>query len=298
MTGAGNDTRLVGKVVAVTGAARGLGAEIARHCARAGARVAVCDIAREDGRRTAAEIVRAGGDARYFELDVADEGAWQRALVELKDAFGALHVLVNNAGIIARSPLATLSVADWRRVIEINLTGPFIGTKLTAPLIRDAGGGSIINISSVAGFAGHPDCAYGASKWGLRGLTKSAALNFAGWGVRVNSVHPSMVLTPLQDTAPPGYIDAAYAAIPLGRPATPEEVARVVVFTCLGRCSLHDRVRGAGGWRTDRCRYGAHARPDAKDACRKTRERLRGASLHVALGTSLAARPVECGNVR
>ena len=154
MTGAGNDTRLAGKVVAVTGAARGLGAEIARHCARAGARVAVCDIAREDGRRTAAEIVRAGGDARYFELDVADEGAWQRALVELKDAFGALHVLVNNAGIIARSPLATLSVADWRRVIEINLTGPFIGTKLTAPLIRDAGGGSIINISSVAGFAG------------------------------------------------------------------------------------------------------------------------------------------------
>jgi 3alpha(or 20beta)-hydroxysteroid dehydrogenase len=226
---AGNG-RLAGKVVAVTGAARGLGAEIALHCARNGARVAVCDIARDQGMQVAANIAGAGGEARYIDLDVTDEDAWRSALTDVAAAFGALHVLVNNAGIIARSPFATLAAADWRRVIEVNLTGPFLGTKLAAPLIRDAGGGSIVNVSSVAGFDGHPDCAYGASKWGLRGLTKSAALNFAGWNVRVNSVHPSMVVTPLQDTAPPGYREAASAAIPLGRPAMPEEVARVVIF--------------------------------------------------------------------
>jgi 3alpha(or 20beta)-hydroxysteroid dehydrogenase len=226
----GRDDRLAGKVVAVTGAASGLGAAIALHCARHGARVAVCDIASEQGAQVAVEIAKAGGKACYFDLDVTDEAAWQQTLSRIRDEFGALHVLVNNAGIIARSPFASMPATDWRLVIEINLTGPFLGTKTAAPLIRNAGGGSIINISSVAGFSGHPDCAYGASKWGLRGLTKSAALNFANWGIRVNSVHPSMIITPLQETAPPGYVEAASAAIPLGRPATPEEVARVVVF--------------------------------------------------------------------
>lgn len=230
--------RLAGKTTIVTGAARGLGAEIARVCARHGGRIAVCDVLGDAGQQTADSIVRGGGEARYFHLDVTDEAAWQRELAAVHKAFGAIHVLVNNAGVIARQPIMSMSASSWRHVIEVNLTGPFLGTKAAAPLIRDSGGGSIVNISSIAAFGAHHDGAYGASKWGLRGFTKTAALDFAPWRIRVNSVHPAMIMTPLQDTAPPGHAEASNAAIPMGRPATAEEIANVVLFLASDEASF------------------------------------------------------------
>ncbi|MEI9806216.1 MAG: glucose 1-dehydrogenase [Pseudolabrys sp.] len=222
--------RLANKVILVTGAASGLGSEIANQCVLQGARIAIGDVNNDKGSQVVEKIREIGGDARYFHLDVTDEKSWQRALSDINGAFGGVHGLVNNAGIIARKPFTEVSLDDWKRVLDINLTGPFLGTKLTAPYLKGSGGGSIVNISSTAGFSAHPDCAYSASKWGVRGLTKSAALNYSSWGIRINSVHPAMIMTPLQLTAPPGYMEASNAAIPLGRPAQAAEVARIVVF--------------------------------------------------------------------
>ena len=161
-----------------------------------------------------------------------------RALASIDSQAGALHVLVNNAGIISRHNIQGMPTAVWRRVLDINLTGAFLGMRLTAPLIARSGGGAMVNISSVAGLAAHPDPAYVASKWGLRGLTKTAAVEFAASGIRVNSVHPAMIMTELQHSAPPGYAEASNQAIPLGRAAEAEEVAAAVLFLACDESSF------------------------------------------------------------
>jgi 3alpha(or 20beta)-hydroxysteroid dehydrogenase len=231
-------TRFDGQTALVTGAARGLGLAIAEALAWQGAYVFLGDVDVAVA-ETAAQALREGGfKARAIALDVTDEAAWQQVIDTIEAETGGLHVLVNNAGIISRHSIASMPTEIWQRVLDINLTGPFFGMRLTAPLIARSGGGAIVNISSIAGMAAHPDPIYAASKWGLRGLTKTAAVEFAASGIRVNSVHPAMIMTELQNSAPPGYAEASTSAIVLGRPAEASEVAAAVAFLACAESSF------------------------------------------------------------
>ncbi len=222
--------RLNGKAALITGASRGQGAAEARLFAAEGAKVLLCDVLDEEGEAVAQAIRDDGHTAHYQHLDVTDEAAWQAAVDYGAQEFGGLHALVNNAGIGLRKPsMLETSREDWQRVLDVNLTGPFLGTKAAAPVLRDSGGGAIVNIGSIAGYTGHFATAYSAAKWGLRGLTKSAAMEFAPWNIRVNAVHPGIVDTPII-AGSDDFRDAMEWMTPLDRVAEPEEIASVVLF--------------------------------------------------------------------
>lgn len=220
-----------GMVVAVTGAAQGQGAAEVRELASRGAAVVILDVRDEAGEALAGELTDAGGTAEFQHLDVTDEGAWAALATHVQERHGRLDGLVNNAGVAYRYGLMETPAEDFTRVLGVNLVGPFLGTKALAPLIRDSGGGAIVNIGSAAGMTGHFSAAYSSSKWGLRGLTKVAAMEFAPWKIRVNAVHPGIVNTALVpgDTKFP---DAMVAHTPLGWVSEPSEVAGVVAFLC------------------------------------------------------------------
>ncbi len=223
--------KLEGKVALVTGAANGQGAATARLFAAEGAKVVLTDVAEDAGRRVAEEINAAGGAARFFRLDVATESDWTRVLPEVRSAFGGLHVLINNAGVISRKKIVDMGAEDWHRVMNVNLTGALFGMKHCAPIMRDCGGGAIVNVSSIGGLMAHFDAAYGASKWGLRGLTKSAAIEFVDWKIRVNSIHPGQIEnTSFVAQAVPGHVETTRKVIPMGRQGTPEETAKLMLF--------------------------------------------------------------------
>jgi 3alpha(or 20beta)-hydroxysteroid dehydrogenase len=223
--------RLTGKVALVTGAANGQGAAIARLLAREGAAVVATDIDDVGGRACVAEIAAAGDQALYLHHDVADWLSWEAAIATAVDAFGSLNILVNNAGMVTRKTIAEMGMEDWRRALDVNLTGPMIGMKLAAPVIRDSGGGSIVNNSSVAAMMAHYDAPYAASKWGLRGVTKTAAVEFAPWNIRVNSIHPGQIEgTALFASATQALTESLRASIPMGRGGTPDECANLVLF--------------------------------------------------------------------
>ncbi|GLI27513.1 3-alpha-(or 20-beta)-hydroxysteroid dehydrogenase [Agromyces rhizosphaerae] len=215
--------RLDGRVALVTGAARGLGAAYARALTREGARVVVADVLDDAGEALVAELL----GARYLHLDVTDQAHWESAVVDIVAEAGRLDVLVNNAGIADRGSLRSYTLERWQRMMDVNVTGTFLGLKVVSAAMREAGnGGSIVNISSVEGLRGSIALhGYVASKFAVRGLTKSAALELARDGIRVNSVHPGFI-----DTAMTADMDPADAGIPLGRPAAPEEVAELIVF--------------------------------------------------------------------
>lgn len=215
------------KVVLITGAASGMGASHARALGASGWRVAAADIA--DTTALVDEIVGTGGVATGHLLDVTDPEAWGRVMADVAATYGALHGLVNNAGISRRLHFMDTSVEIWRQVMAVNLDGPFYGIRTAAPLLRDSGGGSIVNISSISGQIGYFSPSYSSSKWGLRGLTKSAAGELAGWGIRVNSVHPGLVETPLLANSD-AFVTSAVASIPAGRMARPEEITEIVRF--------------------------------------------------------------------
>jgi 3alpha(or 20beta)-hydroxysteroid dehydrogenase len=219
-----------GKVALITGGAGGLGTATARLFGVMGATVLACDVqpCPKDGWIEGMSGI--GCEVRYVVLDVVREDDWRRVARSVHEEFGRIDVLVNNAGVILRRGVIDTALADWRRVLDINLTGAFLGTQCMAPLMRDAGGGAIVNVSSTAGLIAHADAAYTTSKWALRGLTKTSALELVRWGIRVNSVHPATIATPLTSAGPPGHIEANRHAIPMGREATAEEVAQVIAF--------------------------------------------------------------------
>jgi 3alpha(or 20beta)-hydroxysteroid dehydrogenase len=224
--------RLNGKVAIVTGAARGQGAAIARRFVEEGARVTVADIRDDLGKELAAEL---GSAAIYQHLDVTSEEDWTAAVAETLSSFGHLNVLVNNAGILHFSSIVDTSLADYERVIRVNQTGTFLGMRAVIPAMTEAGAGSIINVSSVEGIAGSAYLsAYAASKFAVRGMTKCAALELGKLNIRVNSVHPGAIDTPMAGEAVGGIeIDMAKVGkrvAGLRRVGQPEEIASLQVF--------------------------------------------------------------------
>ena len=225
--------RLEGKVAIVTGGAHGMGAAEARLFAREGARVVIADIREEDARQVEAEIAEAGGEAMFVELNVADEAAWESAVQQTVARFGKLDVLVNNAGISGSRETDFRSTDAWDRLMSINARGVFLGMKYAIPEMQKAGGGAIVNISSISGIVGqeyvHPG--YNASKGAVRIVTKAAAVQHAGEGIRVNSVHPGMMPPMLgSENRDPAQRQASLANVPMGRPGEVDEVANAVLF--------------------------------------------------------------------
>ncbi|MFB7111687.1 glucose 1-dehydrogenase [Streptomyces sp. NPDC001698] len=241
---------LTGKSVIITGGARGLGAEAARQAIAAGANVVITDVLDDEGKATAAEL---GANARFLHHDVTSEEDWQRVADFTVAEFGGIHGLVNNAGISTGQLLEAESVEHFRKVLDINLTGVFIGMKTVIPAMKESGSGSIVNISSAAGLMGLALTAgYGASKWGVRGLTKIGAVELGTARIRVNSVHPGMTYTPMTASVgiEPG--EGKYPNTPMGRVGEPSEIAGAVVFLLSDAASY---VTGAelavdGGWTT------------------------------------------------
>ncbi len=227
--------RFANRTVIVTGAARGMGASHARGFVAEGANVVIADLLEQQGRTLADEL---GEHAIFSRLDVTSDRDWAATVADAEKAFGPVSVLVNNAGIVRFGVIVETEPATWRQVIDINLTGAYLGIRAVASSMRKAGGGAIVNISSGAGFtATFGLAAYVASKWGLRGLTKTAALELGHDNIRVNSIHPGAIRTPiLADHAPDAAAMAAtmagagvgLSAIP--RIAEPAEITRLVLF--------------------------------------------------------------------
>jgi 3alpha(or 20beta)-hydroxysteroid dehydrogenase len=221
--------RLDGKVALITGGARGQGADEARLFASEGASVVITDVLDDDGKQTAADI---GSAATFHHHDVTSEAEWTSVVEAVIAEHGQLDVLVNNAGVLAISPLVMTTEQEYRRVIDVNQVGVFLGMKAVVPHMCERQRGSIINISSVAGLMGSPGMiAYGASKWAVRGMTKAVALEVASFGVRVNSIHPGIIETPmLEEFEKWGIMGAVMDRVPIGRKAEAVEVARLALY--------------------------------------------------------------------
>lgn len=215
--------RVEGKVALVSGGARGMGASHSRALVREGAKVVIADLLDADGAALAEEL---GENASFIHLDVTKPEEWDAAVAHAVSTFGSLSILVNNAGIANGAPLTKFTDQMWSTIVSINLSGVFYGMRAAAPALAASGNASIINVSSVEGLRGTPGLhGYVATKFGVRGLTKSVATELAASGVRVNSIHPGLIETPMTTG-----IDATQLQIPLGRAAKPEEVSNLVLF--------------------------------------------------------------------
>lgn len=220
---------LDGRVALITGGARGQGAAECALFASNGASVVITDVLDADGAATA----KTNG-ATYLHHDVTSESRWEEVIAEVLEQHGRLDILVNNAGIFKTGGILTTTLADYMRVIEVNQVGVFLGMKAAAKPMMESGSGAIVNISSIAGMQGSPGAAaYGASKWAVRGMTKGAASELGRYGIRVNSIHPGLIETPMLHEIPG--IDAGGAErwvrrIPLGRVAEANEVAKLALF--------------------------------------------------------------------
>ncbi len=212
-----------GRVAVVTGGSRGIGETYVRALHEAGARVVIADVLAAEGKALAAEL---GEGARFAELDVTDEDAWARVVAETVESFGAVDALVNNAGIANAAPIEHFSLEKWHAVIGVNLTGTFLGCRAVVPAMKAAGRGSIVNVSSVEGLRGSARLhGYTASKFAVRGLTKSLAVELGPSGIRVNSIHPGFIATDMTTR-----IDPEALVIPLSRPGVPADLAGAVLF--------------------------------------------------------------------
>ena len=226
--------RLEGKVAIISGGARGMGAAEAKLFAREGAKVIICDVLEDEGRQTEAEINEVGGDAVFVKLDVTSQYEWENAVNTAIERFGKLDILVNNAGIIVQSTIEDMTVELWDKVMDVNAKGVFLGTKTAIPHMKEVGGGSIVNISSISGIIGQDNvnAGYNASKGAVRIFTKAAAVQYAKENIRVNSIHPGPIATPMtaEGRADPERVALTAERTPLGRYGEPEEVANAVLF--------------------------------------------------------------------
>ena len=226
--------RLDGKVALITGGARGMGKSHARHFVAEGAKVVLGDVLDDKGAELAAEL--GAENCRYLHHDVTSEDQWAAAVAAATDTFGTLNVLVNNAGILRNSRIADMTLAEFRQVIDVNLIGEWLGVKSVIGPMTTAGGGSIINISSVEGFTGAAGMsAYSASKFGVRGVTRSAAQELGKHGIRVNSVHPGGIMTTMTATAFESFTEVSdgegfMRSLPISRFARSAEVSPLVVY--------------------------------------------------------------------
>jgi 3(or 17)beta-hydroxysteroid dehydrogenase len=243
--------RLEGKVALITGGASGMGASEAEIFAREGAKVVVADVLEAEGRKVADGLGKSG---LFVRLDVTSEARWQEAVAAAQSTFGKLDILVNNAGISGTFDPDTLSTSAWDRLMDVNAKGVFLGMKHVIPLMEGAGGGAIVNISSVSGFVGQAGIhmAYNASKGAVRLMTKSAAVQYARSGIRVNSVHPGVLpaMRSSKATADPAFRAKMLSGVPMRREGRVEEVAYAVLFLASDEASY---ITGTelvvdGGW--------------------------------------------------
>lgn len=242
--------RLEGKIAIVTGGARGMGAVTAKLFAGEGAHVILTDVITAEGEATAAEI---GGSATFMKHDVSSDDDWAAVAEHAKSQFGRVDVLVNNAGVVHFTPIEALKAEEAQHVLGINTIGPMLGAKHVTPLMKAAGKGSIINISSVDGLRGcNGLTVYTASKWAVRGMTKSLAYELGTSNIRVNSVHPGGVDTPMGNSRglPPDELKAAFGRVPLQRIGEPDEIARTSLFLASDEASYISGAEIAvdGGW--------------------------------------------------
>ena len=229
--------RLEGKVALITGGARGMGAAEAKMFSREGAKVVICDVLEADGQQTEAEINETGGDAIFVKLDVTQQSEWDAAISRTVDQFGKLDIIVNNAGVASNLSIEETTIEEWDRVMDINAKGVFLGTKAAITQMKSQGtGGSVINISSISGNVGQDGvaAAYNSSKGAVRIFSKSAAIQHAKDGIRVNTIHPGPIQTPMTQA---GWENAervgdffVQQSTPMGRYGKPEEVANGALF--------------------------------------------------------------------
>ena len=221
--------RLDTKIAIVTGGAKGQGEAISRAFVAEGAKVVIADIAKDEGQALADEL---GGDAHFAHHDVSDEASWTALVADTESRFGPVNVLANNAGILRFGDIERMGISEVELLFRVNQLGCFLGMQAVSRTMRKNGGGSIINASSVEGLAGMPGCtAYAATKWAIRGMTKCAAMELGRKGIRVNSVHPGMIDTPMTrvhggDAA----MEFGASKIPLRRVGLPEDVAPLYVY--------------------------------------------------------------------
>jgi 3alpha(or 20beta)-hydroxysteroid dehydrogenase len=256
--------RLEGKVAIITGAARGQGESEARLFVSEGARVVVADVLEEEGRA----VVNSLGEAALFErLDVTDEANWERVVASAASHFGSLTTLINNAGIVHFSAFEDTSLDEYLRVIHVNQVGTFLGMRTVIAPMVEAGGGSIVNVASIEGMRGSNGLvAYGSSKWAIRGLSKIGSVELARRGIRVNTLLPGAVATPMA-APPPGTVvdsESMLAGRPVQRPGTPEEMAQSVLFLASDESSY---ISGAelvvdGAWTAGSLTKGMPGHPD------------------------------------
>ena len=224
--------RLDGKVAIITGGARGQGEVEARLFAREGAKVVFGDILDDEGRQVEAAIRQAGGEAAYVHLDVTREADWQKAVETAVSTYGKLDILVNNAGILSRDGIEETSLELWNTVMAVNATGVFLGTRYAIPEMRKAGGGAIVNISSISGMIALGGPAYNASKGAVRVFTKVTAVRHADDNIRCNSIHPGPVRTAMTEStySDPDKLAQRLRSMPLGRLGTSEDIAYGVLY--------------------------------------------------------------------
>ncbi|MEO0494543.1 MAG: glucose 1-dehydrogenase [Actinomycetota bacterium] len=240
--------RLDDKVALITGGARGQGGAEARRFVEEGATVRITDVLHDDGGALADEL---GGAASYRPLDVRNAEEWKTVVDEIVAEYGRLDVLINNAGIFQIADMASTTEDDWHRMLDINQTGVFLGMKTVAPQMKEQGGGSIVNISSIAGLQGTGMAfAYGATKWAVRGMTKSAAQELGPFGVRVNSIHPGIIETPMLEQLGGDGAALTESRTPLGRAADADEVAKLALFLASDESSYSTGSEFVidGGW--------------------------------------------------
>jgi|TARA_B100001146_G_scaffold196080_1_gene184196 cyclopentanol dehydrogenase len=226
--------RLENKVAFLSGGARGMGAAEALLFAKEGAKVVIGDVLDDVGRQTEAAINDLGGECLFIHLDVSSEESWTAAIAETVHRFGKLDILVNNAGVLSLDSIEDITVDEWDRVMDINSKGVFLGTKTAIPEMRKAGGGSIVNISSISGIAGqsYVSAVYNASKGAVRIFTKSTAIQYATEGIRANSIHPGPIDTPMTSfrKGDAQAVAQSLARIPLGRAGVPDDIAYGVLY--------------------------------------------------------------------